>query len=118
IIHHGFMQPNAMLEFMQTGNAFVLPSTFEPWGVVVHEFAAAGYPLVLSDAVGAAEAFLKEGINGYLFQAGNMQQLQYALRRLMAHTPEELESMGASSRALAGGITPKTWAASIARIIQ
>ncbi|MFM7729302.1 MAG: glycosyltransferase family 4 protein [Flavobacteriales bacterium] len=118
IIHHGFMQPNAMLEFMQMGNAFVLPSTFEPWGVVVHEFAAAAYPLVLSDAVGAAEAFLKEGINGYLFQAGNKQQLQYALRRLMAHTPEELESMGASSRALAGSITPKTWAASIARIIQ
>ena len=47
------MQPEDLLAFMSTGKAFVLPSTFEPWGVAVHEFAAAGYPLILSDAVGA-----------------------------------------------------------------
>jgi len=118
IIHHGFMQPNELLVFMNTGNAFVLPSTFEPWGVVAHEFAAAGYPLVLSDAVGAAEAFLQHGVNGYLFHAGDTVKLKEALRALMAHNLAELESMGAISRELAMSITPKSWAASIARIMQ
>ncbi len=118
IIHHGFMQPDDLLKFMATGNAFVLPSTFEPWGVVVHEFAAAGYPMVLSDAVGAAEAFLKDRVNGYVFNAGNKEGLKAALEMLLSHNATQLKQMGHISRELASSITPTTWAASIARILQ
>jgi glycosyltransferase involved in cell wall biosynthesis len=118
IIHHGFMQPDALLEFMQTGNAFVLPSTFEPWGVVAHEFAAAGYPLVLSDAVGASEAFLQHGKNGYLFQANNAEALKEALAKTMSLNAHQLQEMGAASRLLAQSITPKTWAESVERMMR
>jgi glycosyltransferase involved in cell wall biosynthesis len=118
IIHHGFMQPEKLLEFMSTGNAFVLPSTFEPWGVVVHEFAAAGYPLVLSDAVGAGEAFLEDKKNGFHFHAGNDVEFQAALSRMMSQEPEHLEKMGQYSRQLAQLISPKTWAASLASMMK
>jgi len=118
IIHHGFMQPDALLEFMQTGNAFVLPSTFEPWGVVAHEFAAAGYPLVLSDAVGASEAFLQQGKNGYRFQANNAEALKEALTKMLSLNAHQLQEMGASSRLLAQSITPKTWAESVASMMR
>jgi glycosyltransferase involved in cell wall biosynthesis len=118
ITHHGFMQPDALLEFMQTGNAFVLPSTFEPWGVVAHEFAAAGYPLVLSDAVGASEAFLQHRKNGYLFQANNAETLKEALAKIMSHNAHQLQEMGAASRSLAQSISPKTWADSVASMMR
>jgi glycosyltransferase involved in cell wall biosynthesis len=118
IMHHGFMQPDALLEFMQTGNAFVLPSTFEPWGVVVHEFAAAGYPLVLSDAVGASEAFLQHGKNGYGFQANNMEALREALANIMSLSAHQLQEMGSTSRLLAQRITPQTWADSVAMMMR
>jgi glycosyltransferase involved in cell wall biosynthesis len=114
IFHHGFMQPDDLLKFMPTGSAFVLPSTFEPWGVVVHEFAAAGYPMVLSNAVGAGEAFLQPGKNGYLFESGNIDSLRNALEQIMSHSDSELHEMGFHSRKLAAQITPKTWASQLA----
>ena len=46
---------------------FVLPSISEPWGVVVHEFAASGLPLLLSNQVEAGSAFLRTGYNGFSF---------------------------------------------------
>jgi glycosyltransferase involved in cell wall biosynthesis len=118
IVHHGFMQPDGLLAFMSTGNAFVLPSTFEPWGVAVHEFAAAGYPLILSDAVGAAEAFLETTKNGYLFQAGNKDALEDALRKMMSQSQAQLLEMGLHSRALAFSITPESWATSVAGMMR
>ena len=118
IVHHGFMQPEDLLAFMKSGSAFVLPSTFEPWGVAVHEFAAAGYPLILSDAVGAAEAFLETTKNGYLFQAGNMDALEDALRKMMSQSQAQLLEMGRHSRALAFSITPESWATSVAGMMR
>jgi glycosyltransferase involved in cell wall biosynthesis len=118
IVHHGFMQPDNLLTFMHTGNAFVLPSTFEPWGVVVHEFASAGYPLILSDAVGAAESFLEPEKNGYSFRSGDMNDLEKSLRKMMSQSPETLRAMGNRSRLLAENITPSTWAQSIANMMR
>jgi glycosyltransferase involved in cell wall biosynthesis len=118
IVHHGFMQPDKLLDFMNTGNAFVLPSTFEPWGVVVHEFAAAGYPLILSDAVGAAEAFLEPQKNGYLFRSGNLPSLHTALSELMSKPAEDLLAMGNYSRVLAQKVTPATWAENLVRMMK
>ena len=118
IIHHGFMQPEQLLQFMSTGNAFVLPSTFEPWGVVVHEFAAAGFPLVLSNAVGAAEAFLEDQKNGFLFQAGIDHELRSALSSMMSQDSVQLKKMGDYSRRLAQNISPQTWASSLASMMK
>lgn len=113
IYHHGFMQPEELTRFMAVGDAFVLPSLYEPWGLVVHEFAAAGYPMILSDAVCAGEAFLKPGLNGYRFEAGQPDSLKHALNQLMNLTGDELDQMGEHSRALAQSISPELWAKSI-----
>lgn len=52
-IDKGFVQPQALPNLMQSASAFILPSRFEPWGVVVQEAAASGLPLILSEACGA-----------------------------------------------------------------
>lgn len=109
IHHHGFLQPGALRELMCSGEAFVLPSIFEPWGVVVHEFAAAGYPMVLSDRVGARTAFLEDGGNGYLFTSGSRPALKASLRKLFSCNKTQLTNMGAQSHLLASRITPQIW---------
>ena len=58
IKHFGFVQPEDMEEILLESDVFVLPSKFEPWGLVVHEMAAAGFPLIISEQVGAKEVFL------------------------------------------------------------
>lgn len=60
-------------------DALVLPSTFEPWGVVVTEAAAASLALVCSSAVGAAAELVRDGVNGRVFESGNAASLEQAL---------------------------------------
>ena len=50
----GFVQPGDLPAVFAATACLVLPSTFEPWGVVVHEAAAAGLAIICSTAVGAS----------------------------------------------------------------
>ncbi|MFN0033305.1 MAG: glycosyltransferase family 4 protein [Flavobacteriales bacterium] len=118
IRHLGFLQPHQLQEAMKTADAFVLPSTFEPWGVVVHEFAAAGFPLVLSDNVGASEVFLEHEKSGFAFRSGDKHDLKQKLKMLFSKSDEELQVMGNKSHHLAQTITPDTWAKSLYQLMQ
>jgi glycosyltransferase involved in cell wall biosynthesis len=110
ITHHGFVQAHAMPAFLRGGGVAVLPSLYEPWGVVVQEFACMGLPLLLSDAVGARERFLVEGNNGYLHKAGDVTDLQASLARMVQHDDAELMAMGERSAELGAAWTPAHWA--------
>ena len=118
IKHFGFVQPADMGKFISDTSIFILPSRFEPWGVVVHEFAAAGFPLICSSEVGAAEAFLENGKNGFLFEAGNISELKKCIKKIISLNENELLSMGNKSVELAQKITPEKWANTLMSIIK
>jgi len=117
IVHHGFQQPSAMQELMKDGELFVLPSLYEPWGVVVHEFAVAGYALVVTDKVGARTAFVDHNENGSIVEAGSKEALKGALAFWMGKTPEQLEIAGQRSREKALQISPERYAKSILQMM-
>src|SRR5207247_481782 len=81
IKHFGFVQPTDLEPIIEQCGVFVLPSRFEPWGVVAQEYVASGFPLLLSRAVGAGEAFLEPGKNGYFFESGNVAQIKEQLQK-------------------------------------
>ncbi|MBL0126150.1 MAG: glycosyltransferase family 4 protein [Flavobacteriales bacterium] len=110
ITHLGFKQANEMQDVVEQCGVLVLPSTFEPWGVVVHEHACAGLPMILSSEVGAADRFLVEGGNGHRFIAGDMASLKGVLRMMMRSSSSELHAMGVKSAALGCAWTPSDWA--------
>ena len=110
IKHLGFVQPENFASIIENGGVFVMPSHFEPWGVVLHEFASASFPLIASGAVGAASAFITEGDNGFIFKAGDGGDLKKQLNKIASLSDEELLSMGAKSRKKALAITPVRWA--------
>jgi len=118
IKHLGFVQPNEMEPILMDTSIYVLPSHFEPWGVSVHEMAAAGFPLVLSDQIGSAEAFLEEGKNGISFPAKNKNALKAALKQMMQKSENELQEMGEYSHQLAQKITPQKWVETIQKILE
>lgn len=111
-----FVQPEELPDLAVDAGVFVLPSRRDAWAVVLHEFAAAGMPLLSTDAAGATTAFVKEGYNGWLFQAGDKDSLKAAFRKVIRKLPEELLLMGARSQELSRQISPSTWAATLHKI--
>lgn len=113
IRHFGFVQPSGIENFVKETGVFVLPSNFEPWGVVVHEFAAAGFPMICSDQVGATEAFVEYDKNGFIFNQGDKEDLKRCLKGIMSKTDSDLIKMGEKSAELSFRITPETWVAEL-----
>lgn len=91
----GFINdPSEIAALYRSSDVLVLPSDFEPWGVVVTE-AATCLALVCSDRVGAAADLIQEGVNGRLFAAGEAASLTSAL--LDVTSPERIDAMKRAS---------------------
>ena len=100
VIWTDFINDSAELSALYTcGDVFVLPSSYEPWAVVVCEAAAAGLPIVASRAVGAAGELCREGINGRLFTPGNVDELANVLLEVTA-SDEHLATLSRGSLAV------------------
>lgn len=112
-----FVQPEELPQLAAQGGCFVLPSRNEPWGVVMHEFAAAGLPVLASDACGSATAFLRDGYNGYAHAAGDPGSLLAALHKIIETPDEQLLRMGERSRELSRQITTESWAAAFMSVL-
>lgn len=110
IDNRGFTQPDALPSLMKAAGAFVLPSREEPWGVVVAEAAAAGLPLICSEACGSAVHLLRDRYNGYIVQSGSAEHLAHCLAAMSRASDEERLRMGARSHELSKQYTPTQWA--------
>lgn len=61
---YGFRQIDENPIFYALADAFVLPSLYEEWGLVVNEAMAAGLPVIVSETAGCAEDLLERGFSG------------------------------------------------------
>ncbi|GAB5539353.1 MAG: hypothetical protein Salg2KO_14560 [Salibacteraceae bacterium] len=116
IKHFGFVQPNELLPILKETSVYILPSHFEPWGVSVHEMAATGFPMLLSDKIGSREMFMKANENGYLFNSADVASLTEKMNQFMKLSEAELEKMGELSRALSKQNSPNQWAEKVMNI--
>ncbi len=113
-----FVQPDAIPEIFASAAVFALASLREPWGVVVHEAACAGLPLLLSGKVGAAADLLEEGKNGLLFDPHSPEDLSQKMAQLLTAPAATLAQMGAHSRKLAQKFSPQRWAETFLQMAQ
>jgi glycosyltransferase involved in cell wall biosynthesis len=118
IKHFGFVQPAELHPVLKQCSVFILPSRFEPWGVVAQEYAAAGFPLLLSTEVGAGEVFLEENKNGFRFEKENVLQIKNSLKKIISLDNNQLLQMCEHSHQLAQKITPQGWAQTILNILN
>lgn len=80
----GFRNQTELPQFYNLCDVFVLPSVFEPWGLVVNEAMNAGRPVIVSDRVGCAADLVKPQVNGGIFPAGDAGALANVLRPFLA----------------------------------
>lgn len=118
VVHHGFIQPQELSEKLENASAFVLPSLYEPWGVVVHEMASLGKPLLLSSAVGASQDLLEEEKNGYSFDPNYSEDLKIQLRKIFKASQEELQNMGNHSTEMAKKFSSDLWVSQFTKMLN
>jgi glycosyltransferase involved in cell wall biosynthesis len=117
IVVKDFMEPDQLVNELAESGCLILPSLGEPWGVVVHEFAAAGLPLIVSDVVGAATTFLVSGLNGYTFKVNDVGELAKAIGRIINLSDPHLMEMSHASHRLSNRITPLTSARNLLSLL-
>jgi glycosyltransferase involved in cell wall biosynthesis len=105
----GFVAPERLPEVLSGHGAFVLPSRFEPWGVVIAEAAAAGLPILCSSACGAAIDIVRPYYNGIVVAPGDAPALARAMRWIHDHE-STLGEMGRRGQPLAEAFSAVAWA--------
>lgn len=105
----GWVARDDLVPWYAAADVFVLPSLSEQWGLVLNEAAAAGLPLVATEAAGAAHSLVEPGRNGYRVPAGDPDALRAALELVLANA-ELREQLGRRSLEIAAAFTPAAWA--------
>jgi len=75
----GFLDAAQVAQAMADSLALLLPSTEEQWGLVVNEAVACGLPAIVSEAVGARDALVRAGENGFVCRADDIEGLARAM---------------------------------------
>jgi glycosyltransferase involved in cell wall biosynthesis len=75
----------------------VLPSGYEPFGVVVNEAMLCGCPVVVSDRVGAHFDLVHPGTTGFIYPCGDVNALAAILQNVLPNR-ERLKQIGEAAK--------------------
>ena len=76
----GFKNQSELPAYYDLCDVFVMPTVFEPWGLVVNEVMNAGKAVIASDQVGCAPDLVRHGYNGFVYRASDVEDLHRVLR--------------------------------------
>ncbi|UOE48331.1 glycosyltransferase family 4 protein [Mucilaginibacter sp. SMC90] len=84
----------------QACDIFCLPSKGpgETWGLAINEAMACSKPILISNKVGAGTDLVKDNINGFIFNSGDIGDLKSKLNTLFLYNKTALFTMGQQSR--------------------
>ena len=72
-----------IVKFYKMADVFVLPSSYEPWGLVINEAMIMELPVVISSVVGCRADLVTNGKNGFVFKNNNKDELEVALKNAL-----------------------------------
>jgi glycosyltransferase involved in cell wall biosynthesis len=107
----GFVRPADLPAVMADAGCLLLPSRFEPWGVVIQEAAASGQAVICTSTCGGASRLVLDGYNGRVVAPDAPDKLTQAMHWVADATPEHRALLSRRSVELANQYTPERWAA-------
>jgi glycosyltransferase involved in cell wall biosynthesis len=117
VIFPGFLQKVDLPPLYALAEALVLPTHSDTWGLVVNEALACGLPVIVSDVAGCVADLARDGDNGYVVRARDVDGLSHAMRNLLGDAGER-ERMAARSCEIGAGFTAQAWAQGIADAVN
>jgi len=101
----GWVDYSNLGAYFQSSDVFVFPTLEDTWGLVTLEAMALGKPVLCSKWAGTAE-MVAEGINGYVFDPNQPEQIAQGMRRFI-DKPELIQTMGEKSQEIMSPHTPE-----------
>ncbi len=107
VVFAGNIEYRDLPDYYALADMLVLPSHEEVWGLVVNEAMACGIPILCSRTAGCSRDLVKDGVNGFVFEPGDVKTLALRIEEL-ASDEELRRSFGSSSQEIvARGFTLK-----------
>jgi glycosyltransferase involved in cell wall biosynthesis len=97
----GWLEPNMLLKYYQTADFFVHPSNFDPYPNAVLEAMSCGLPVIGSNLAGSVVDRVINGVTGYIFDSGNVNDLKDCLEVCFNTNGEQMNIMRANCRSVA-----------------
>jgi glycosyltransferase involved in cell wall biosynthesis len=92
----GVVDDDVLHEYYARADLVVLPSRYESFGLVMAEAMMHARPLISTDASGVREV-VRNGVDGLLVAPGDVDELETAIRRLLAD-PDQARALGKAAR--------------------
>lgn len=105
----GFVQPKDLPEIFSNVGVFVLPSLYEPWGVVLAEAAASGLPVICSTACCSGSDIVRNFHSGLVFSTGDSDELCRCMI-WMHQNYDSLPALGENAQVYAHAYSSELWA--------
>jgi glycosyltransferase involved in cell wall biosynthesis len=113
----GFVNQTALPGVYVASDLLVLPSDYEPFGLVVNEAMLCSRPVVVSDRIGARYDLVREGETGSVFPCGDVAALAETLRSLLSDR-SRLDQMGAAAKERMQTWTPELNVETFVRAVE
>jgi len=113
----GFRDGVNLLKEYQRADLFILPSRFDTYGVVAHEAACCGLPLLLSKYAGASSNLILEGENGFIVDPYDCVAFGNKIDKILGNKKLRL-AMGKKSRRIGVSYDVKRQAKNVAEFIK
>ncbi len=117
----GHKTSSELPDFYGAATCFVLPSTREPWGLVVNEAMAAGLPAIVSRRCGCAEDLILPGETGLTFDPADPADpgaLARCLTEMSQQSPKQIRAMGHRAQQHVQTYSPENFGVEVARIAR
>jgi glycosyltransferase involved in cell wall biosynthesis len=115
VLFLGFKQPRELPYYYRLGDLLIMPSTSEPWGLVVNEAMSCGIPVLCSHKVGAAQDLVIEDLTG--FQCESVEVYESHITKLVGN-PLKLKEMGQNCREVIKKFSPQACADGFAKAFR
>jgi glycosyltransferase involved in cell wall biosynthesis len=93
----GFKQREELPDYFTASDVLLFPSRYDGWGMTAVEAMAAGMPVIGSIHAGSCMDLISDGINGFLVNPFQPQELEARMKYFITH-PDEATAMGRLAR--------------------
>jgi glycosyltransferase involved in cell wall biosynthesis len=105
----GFVQPQDLAAVMARAGAFVLPSRYDPWPLVIAEACAAGLPVICTEACGSAVELVRNLYSGWTVPTEDAASLARAMASA-DRKHQDLPEIGRRAQSFAAAYSAPVWA--------